>query len=295
MRHTLIASIAVGLLFACSDAQAHPPLFSTSQYAPSPEVYSFAPGDLAVVRLSEAFRPPEGFLRVDVGAGSFGGWLRGLPMRADRTRVKSYRGDDLDSPSAGIIPLDLGDKNLQQCADSAIRLHAEWLWASGRHDDLAYHFTSGDEIRFSDWLRGERIAVDGANVRRLKGEARARSRASLRSWLDLVFMYAGTRSLARDSRAVEPTDVQPGDFFVAPGSPGHAVVVLDVATNDAGRRVALLGQGFMPAQEFHVLRSQGRQVLDEVWFVLPQKAEEELRTPSWRPFSGADARRFTAP
>ncbi|WP_438356947.1 DUF4846 domain-containing protein [Cystobacter fuscus] len=31
------------------------------------------------------------------------------------------------------------------------------------------------------------------------------------------------------------------------GSPGHTVMVLDVARDAEGRRVALLGQGFTPA------------------------------------------------
>ncbi len=38
-----------------------------------------------------------------------------------------------------------------------------------------------------------------------------------------------------------------------PGAPGHAVLVLDLATDAQGHRVVLLGQGFMPAQSFSVL------------------------------------------
>lgn len=78
---------------------------------------------------------------------------------------------------------------------------------------------------------------------------------------------------------------------VTHGSPGHAVVVLDVAQNDTGERVALLGQGFMPAQDFHVIRDHGQGVKNGVWFVLPEVGEK-LDTPSWRPFSRSQARRF---
>ncbi len=106
-------------------------------------------------------------------------------------------------------------------------------------------------------------------------------------------MYASTRSLWRDTEAVAATDVlEPGDVFNQSGSPGHVVMQLDVAENALGQRVALIGQGFMPAQEMHVLRARGEHVLDDVRFVLPEGAEDTLSTPSWAPFGRTDARRF---
>ena len=296
--HVLLTTVLLGVFLAC-DAPAQQPLAATAlrgrSYDPPRDTYAFVPNDGPHVRLADAFSPPPGFRRVDLEADAFGTWLRGLPLRADRTTVLSFRGEPLRSPSAAVVAMDVGSKNLQQCADSAIRLHAEWLWAIRRTDDLAYHFTSGDEVHYPSWVLGERISVDGAQVRRGEGPSRRDDHTSFRAWLDLVFMYAGTRSLARDSVPVEPREIAPGDFFVAPGSPGHAVVVLDVAKHRDGRRVALLGQGFMPAQEFHVLRSEGRHVVNGTWFLLPETADDVLRTPSWKPFAGADARRFTAP
>lgn len=260
---------------------------------PDTERYAFVDPDRRVTTLEAAFRAPNGYHRVAVEDGSFSAWVRTLPLRLDRQHVESFKGTRLRSPSAAIVALDVGTRNLQQCADSAIRLHAEYLWANGRTDELAYHFTSGDEVTFDDWVGGERIVVDGAKVRRKNGARRPATHASFRNWLDLVFMYAGTRSLHRDSVSVSPREAQPGDFFVAPGSPGHAVVILDVATHRTGKRVALLGQGFMPAQDFHVLRGGFLETVDGAWFVLPDKPTDTIATPSWKPFSGADLRRFT--
>lgn len=240
-----------------------------------------------VVSLQQRYDVPSGFERVAVEPGSFGAWLRALPLRTDRQVVHAYDGRRLASPASALIAIDTGKRDLQQCADSIIRLHAEYLWSKGRRDALRYHFTSGDEVRYTDWVRGERLDVSGAKVARRAGERRADSHASLRAWLDLVFMYAGTRSLHRDSTSVAPTDVAPGDFFVAPGSPGHAVIVLDVAVARDGRRKALLAQGFMPAQDMHVIKTGSG-----VWFDLPDTADGALKTPSWRAFRGAEARRF---
>jgi hypothetical protein len=242
--------------------------------------------------LDDRFAAPEGYTRVSVAKGSHASWLRGLPVRTDHTVVRAYNGDSVVSPAAAVVVMDVGKRDLQQCADSAIRLHAEWLWSAGREDEAGYHFTSGDLSRWEDYKDGEQFVIKGARVDRVEGKARSDSHRSFRSWLDLVFTYAGTRSLARDSVAVATSsDLQAGDFFVQSGSPGHAVVILDVAESASGDRVALIGQGFMPAQDFHVL-SWPAVALDDVWFPLPETADGLVRTPSWSPFKRIEARRF---
>ena len=243
----------------------------------------------ATATLSAHYAPPQGYQRVAVGPGSFAAWMRTLPVRLDRTQVLSYQGIPLDRPSAGIIAMDVGSRDLMQCADSVIRLHAEFLWAKGRQSEAAYRFTSGDETRWADWVAGERMHIEGNRVRRTRGTARAREHTSYRRWLDLVFTYAGTMSLARDATSPPmESPVEAGEFYVEAGSPGHAVIVLDVVKNAEGVRLGLLGQGFMPAEDIHILRSP--LAVESVWFRLPSRPDETLPTPSWRPFA-ADARR----
>ena len=221
---------------------------------------------------------------------SFGAWLRRLPVRLDRTTVQSYRGAAIAAPAAAVFALDLGRGDLQQCADTIIRLHAEYLWASGRADEAAYHFTSGDRSAWVAWKRGERFVIDGSRVRRVAGTARSAGYETFREWLQHLFIYAGTLSMKHDSRPVDV--VRAGDFFVLPGSPGHTVIVLDVAVDERGRRFALVGQGYTPAQDFHLLGERRSDVLDGVWFALPVGGDEALRVPGWRPFPRSSARRF---
>jgi hypothetical protein len=241
--------------------------------------------------LSQRYDPPTGYRRVAVESQSFADWLRKLPIRTDRMQVRSYRDEPLNRPSAGIVAIDVGDRDLMQCADSIIRLHAEYLWAQERQNEAAYRFTSGDETRWSDWVSGERFRIDGSGVTRTMGKPRTASHAVYRRWLDLVFTYAGTRSLARDAaRPSMDAVVEAGEFYVDAGSPGHAVIVLDVVTNSRGVRLGLLGQGFMPAEDIHVLRSS--LAIDGVWFRLPDREEEALPTPSWKPFGASSRRRL---
>ncbi|MBA2663181.1 MAG: DUF4846 domain-containing protein [Bradymonadaceae bacterium] len=257
--------------------------------------YAWLSGELAEIEhvtLEARFEVPEGFQRVEVKAGSFGAFLRQLPIRRDRTHVLSYKGARLSSPSAAVVLIDVGDRDLQQCADALIRLHAEFLWATGKKEQIAYHFTSGDRSAWSDWQRGERFRVKGARVERVRVGAGANGHKAFRAYLDHVFMYAGTRSLGRDTVVVKLEDIQPGDLFNVAGSPGHAVMVLDVAVGPAGERVALIGQSYMPAQDFHVVKSSGERVVKGVWFLLPTAEHPTIKTPSWAAYGPGDLRRF---
>ena len=117
------------------------------------------------------------------------------------------------------------------------------------------------------------------------------SRAAFRKWLDNVFGWANTGSLARDAVPVSLDDLRPGDFVVQPGAPGHTVLVLDLARAPDGRRALLLGQGFMPAQSFQVLRPGRR---DGAWFIVTRAMPPSIRPsgpPSPTPRRSAASRR----
>jgi hypothetical protein len=243
-------------------------------------------------RLDDVFAPPAGFTRVAVAPGSFGEWLRGLPMRPERTPVMTYDGRVAhgvdDKHVVAVTELDVGKRDWQQCSDSLIRLHAEWLWSNDRADDAAYRFTSGEIVTWPKFAGGARARWNGETRKIVWSRARAdSSRASYRKYLDLIFLYGGTRSLAKEGRAVARGDVAPGDFLVMPGSAGqgHAVMILDVAVDGSGKRVALIGQGYTPAQDFHVMSPGGA----SPWFSLDV---DEVRTPFWPAFSWDMLRRF---
>ncbi|WP_043429593.1 DUF4846 domain-containing protein [Cystobacter fuscus] len=251
--------------------------------------YPWLSADSSIRPLSEALPPPEGYTRVALEEGSFGAWLRGLPLRPEGTPVLDFQGRTIlpakNDSLAAVAELDVGRADLQQCADSLIRLHAEWLWSRGDKERIAYRFTNGDLASWPRYAQGERARVSGSKVTWEKRGPVDGSRAAFQKYLDLVFTYAGTLSLAAGKRRPSREDVRPGDFFVLGGSPGHTVMVLDVARDAEGRRVALLGQGFTPAQDFHVL-SPGDA---GPWFSLEG---DTVATPFWAPFPWSSLRRW---
>ena len=239
--------------------------------------------------LADSFAPPAGFHRVAVADGSFGAWLRGLPLRAPGTPVRSFRGDVLhdgeDARVAAVAELDIGARDLQQCADSIIRLDAEWRFANDRSDEIRYPIGHGSQLAWTKWAHGERPHItDDDRVTWRRGARADDSHDALRAFLDVVFGWAGTATLADGTRKIARAELRPGDFFVIGGHPGHAVLVLDVVEDGAGHRRALLGQGFMPAQDFHVLAHDR-----DPWFSLDG---DTIDTPFWKAFPWSSLHRL---
>ena len=211
------------------------------------ENYPFRSTPSDDLRLSSHFDPPFGYQRIAVQSGSFAEWLRDLPLLSSN-EVLSYQGNPIDAPSAAVVDLDIGRGDLQQCADSILRLYAEYRWSANKASDLGFHFSSGDFSSWPNWRSGERFLIRGSKVTRIQKKAVGDTHSEFRKWLQHTFIYAGTRSMNRDSqRLAMDKSILPGDFFVSPGSPGHAIIVLDVARSPGQPDVALLGQGFMPA------------------------------------------------
>jgi hypothetical protein len=279
-----LSPLVVGLLL---------PVLATAPRAPTREElgrYPWLSSSSQVRPLEATFPPPAGYTRVEVEPGTFAAWLRGLPLRPAGTPVRDFQGGEIlakDDPRlAAVAELDVGSRNLQQCADSIIRLHAEWLWAQNQKDRIRYRFTSGHLASWPQYAAGDRARISGSKVTWVRSAAADSSRPAFRAYLELVFTYAGTLSLQVEKNRPSRDTVRPGDFFVLGGSPGHAVLILDVAVNAAGERVALLGQGFIPAQDFHLLAPPGQ---DGPWFSLQG---EEVATPFWKPFPWSSLRRL---
>lgn len=191
--------------------------------------------------LEAAFPPPTGAERVE--ADAFGTWLRARTVASADRPVRTHDGR-IVGHAARVIELPVVRGDLQQCADSAIRLRAEWRKERG--EPVMFHATSGDPIPWSRWQAGERPYEDGGRLKWRPG-----TKGEWSAYLQHVFTWAGTLSLhAYDTEAAEGTPV-PGDLMVDPGSPGHAVVLLDVARR-GDETYVLVGEGFMPAQDFHV-------------------------------------------
>ena len=229
--------------------------------------------------LAEAIAPPPEFERAHAPPGSFAAWLRGLPLKPEGTPVRLYNGSDKfrQDVHVAVIDIDVGSKDLQQCADAIMRLRAEWLRAEGRAGEIGFNYTGGGRVTWVRWSRGERPTSDGKRwSRRAKADG---SYAAFRRYLEQVFIYAGSYSLEREAKPAPLEAMQIGDVFIEGGFPGHAVLVADMAVNpQTGEKRFLLLQSFMPAQDIHVLKNP-RDPDGSPWY--PLDFAGDLVTPEW--------------
>ncbi len=238
--------------------------------------------------LPQRFPAPVGYKRIRHEPNSFAAFLRDLPLAPADTPVTSYKGRVIvpvgDPRVAGVVALDIGKADLQQCADAVMRLHGEWQWSQGGRN-MSYRAAAGPSISYHRYARGDRLVAKGASLSWRTGGQPSSDYAGFRRYVDSVFAWANTVSLEKQAKPVSHDELAPGDFFILPGNPGHTVLILDVATKGE-KKLALLGQSFMPAQSFQILRPRE----GEVWFELDP--DSDVDTPFWRPFPWTSLRRL---
>lgn len=254
-------------------------------------VYSWMDSSGQGDRLVQRVPLPVGFVRIKQEDSSFGSWLRNLPLKKEGSPVMLYDGNEkwVQNGHFAIIDMDVGKNDLQQCADAVIRLRSEYLYQAGMKDRISFNFTSGDAAAYSEWQKGFRPVISGNNVSWAKNGNQGDNYPQFKSYLQTVFMYAGTLSLEKELTAKPIENIMPGDVFIEGGSPGHAVLVLDVAENpDSGERIFIIGQSYMPAQDFHVLVNPDDRNMSP-WY--RAGSMDILLTPSWT-FKKSDLKRF---
>ncbi|WGQ11566.1 DUF4846 domain-containing protein [Pedobacter gandavensis] len=221
---------------------------------------------------------PANFKRLKSESGSFSYWLQHLKLKKDPT-VYLYNGQKKRNQQAqyAVIEISIGTKDLQQCADAAIRLYAEWQYSKKQYSNIMFLATDGTPMDYASWRKGYRFTLQEKKLKKVKSRGISEQRIDFEDYLQTVFTYAGTLSLSKQlKRVTSPDDILPGDVFLQGGSPGHAVIVMDLAINTAGERRFLLAQSYMPAQNIHILKNP-RSIIP--WY--SNKFRTELVTPEW--------------
>lgn len=243
--------------------------------------------------LANRISPPKAYERKATEKHTFLHWLRHLPLKSGKPAVYLYNGAKKGNQQAhyAVLDIDVGKRDLQQCADAVMRLRAEYLLSNKRHNDIQFNFTSGDAAKYSQWKQGYRPVIKGNNVRWTKQKALSNSYASFKQYMQQVFNYAGTFSLSKELKPVSNlADIQAGDVFIQGGFPGHAVIVVDVAIHEAtGDKAFLLAQSYMPAQDIHILNNPNSWT-GSPWYKV-SGIQNTLQTPEWT-FNVADLKRF---
>ena len=231
--------------------------------------------DTAGRTICTRFNPPPGFTRTYNDSSTFGFYLRHLELKSFGTRVRYFNGQPKNKPNVylAVVDMEIGDRDLQQCADAIMRLRAEYLYARQRYQDIHFNFVSDGKPRFyEDYIEGDH------------------SYKKFREYMDFVFSYANTRSLSHELISLESIgEMRIGDVFIQTGNPfGHAVIVVDMAEKpETGEKLFMLAQSYMPAQDIQILVNRNDAKISP-WYLL---GEGQIETPEWT-FHPGDLKQF---
>ena len=201
---------------------------------------------------------PKGYKRVGVEENPFAEWLQNVSLKNDKT-VYLFDGSQKTNQQAqfAVLNISVGNKNLQQCADAVMRLRAEYLFAYARFEEI--HFIDNDVTAYNF--------------------TPPYTTAHFKKYLDVVFDMCGSASLAKQLKAVQTfSDIKAGDVIIRADFPGHAVIVMDVAVNTTGKKIFLLAQSYMPAQDIHVLVNPRNNDLSP-WYLIDENLS--ISTPEY--------------
>ncbi len=267
-------------------------LLSTITFSQQPSYPWLTNGNLTSLEKITDITTPAGFKRTQTNKNSFAYWLRNLPLKSKGNPVYLYNGKLKANQSAHfrVINIDIGTKDLQQCADAVIRLRGEYLYSQNKTENIHFNFTSGDTAKLTEWFNGVRPEIKNNQVKWTKKSSVNKSYGNFKSYLETVFIYAGSYSLKKELLKVNNLmEIQTGDVFIQGGFPGHAIIVVDLAQSIENNKIAvMLAQSYMPAQEIHVLKNPNN-INSNPWYVL--KEDKKLYTPEWT-FDWSDLYRF---
>ncbi|WP_159730990.1 DUF4846 domain-containing protein [Sphingobacterium sp. 18053] len=207
---------------------------------------------------------PEGFKRPTYRVEEFGHFLENLPLYPIDQEVHYYNGKikPRNNIYNSVVKLDIGKRDLHQCADAVMRLRADYLYQQKRYKDIKFNFLSDSKPHaYTNYAKGDY------------------SYPTYWKYLEYVFAYANTASLHDELPSVKTTqEVKIGDTFIQKGSPiGHAIIVVDLAKDSTGKTIVLLAQSYMPAQEIQILNNWNNSTLSP-WYDIDQ---DIIKTPEW--------------
>ncbi|MDX2361430.1 MAG: DUF4846 domain-containing protein [Crocinitomicaceae bacterium] len=269
------------LLFACKEntAQTDSQVADVAQEEEALQVPIIDPNGTT---LETRINPPSGYERVPAEPSSYEQYLRDLKLKEHGEPALMYDGtpkNGQDYVFIAVVDQEIGTRDLHQCADAVMRIRAEYLWQTKQYDKIHFNFTNGFRCDYTKWMNGQRVSIKGNKTTWYNAGGPSNTYKDFWKYMELIFNYAGTLSLSKELLPKDVKDLAIGDVFIRGGSPGHAILVIDVAIDpETGEKLFLLAQSYMPAQQTQILVNHNKPIISP-WY--SEDFGSMLNTPEW--------------
>lgn len=181
---------------------------------------------------------PAGYEELKYEKGSFSSYIQNLKLK-EKSEILNHKGGRVESFYKIFYVIDLPllfSADLEQCADYAMRLWAEYYKDSANLKNLYLFNYDGSRTHFNS------------------------GGMSYEKFLFQRFSYSNSYSLKMGGSKIVESQLRPGDLIVQneTGGIGHVSIIFNICRNQEGEQLYLIGYSFMPAQEIHIERATSR-------------------------------------
>ncbi len=217
--------------------------------------------DESGMTIEDRIMVPEGYVRPPYPDFTFQYFLKSLPMKSADAKVVKYDGFDkfFESYSA-VIDLQF-DKSIDKIHSEHLIQYLRGMYLHQNEKFELINFSTDDnrDLNFQEYGSGMRWEWQDSVWVKTSGGVADFSENSFLEFMEEVYSHSTTNGLATDTRLLEVGEISVGDVFIQPASgrgKGHSVIIMDMAVDPlTGERLVLLGQGFAPTQDMHILKN----------------------------------------
>lgn len=218
------------------------------------------------------FETPTSYKRSKITT-DFGKWLNNISLKNNNVPVYTFDGKRKPNPNVyvGVLDLEQPKKNVQFNTNAIISLRAEFFYRSKKYAEL------DKLVNFSDKLT--------PYTKYVKGDY---SYSKYMEYLTYFLENTTPNTIKDFLKSISMKDIQVGDVLFQKGSTkSHAVIVMDMATDNKGDKIIILAQSYYPSQDIQIVANPSNDFISP-WY---QATEGVILTPEWR-FLSSDLMRF---
>jgi len=191
------------------------------------------------VKIANSISKPKSLKLVDVKKWSFSEWVRNFPLKKETDWVYSFLWKKIWAKNRVSWVLNLDVWKNQECADTAMRIWWEYLFAKHKTEDLNF-----------------KLENDTKNPIFVKNL----DRRSFKKYFQYQFAYSSSYSLKRDLKTIQENKVLPWDLIVLRKywtKTWHVFVIMEVAKSLVDWKLkVMLWQWDIPAENFFILKNK---------------------------------------